>query len=376
MATRERSITTRRQMNHSHQRLPLQTFEELKAGMAGRWEEALQELAPSLAEAVQRSPHHVPCPIHGGTDGFRMYRDFRDTGGGVCNTCGPQPSGFALLAWANGYSLKDATREVGQWYRGGSSGQPAGQLRPVRPAPPPPDPTKAYRRIREAWLGSRPLKGTPAEAYLAKRGIWTQNMPAALRFHPGLPWIDPKSKKKVGVFPCLIAPIKDGENRVVSLHRIYLTQDGQKADVPEVKKMMAVAGELRGSAIQLFPASGEVLGLAEGIETALAAHAISRMPVWSTVTARLMESVVIPPHVKKVVIWADLDRSNTGRDTALRVKERLIAEGKEVEIAMPQLEILPGSKGVDWLDVLLTQGIPGFPLEWQKWSEDDLVAAT
>ncbi|KXS30453.1 MAG: P4 alpha zinc-binding domain protein, partial [Candidatus Gallionella acididurans] len=73
---------------------------ELKQLASGRWESIVASLAPQLAQAIERLPHHVPCPVHGGVDGFRLFRDFDETGGGVCNTCGIQHDGHTLIMWA------------------------------------------------------------------------------------------------------------------------------------------------------------------------------------------------------------------------------------------------------------------------------------
>lgn len=343
------------------------SFDELSREMDGRWPHALAELAPSLAEAIGDAPNHVSCPVHGGRDGFRLYKDYIKTGGGVCNTCGPFPSGFLLLAWALNCTNKEAVHAVGRWHRNETTGP-----EPVHREPPPPpvpriEPEVALARIRKAWLESRPLGGTPAEAYLAKRGIWRENMPDTLRYHPRMSWFDPVAKESLGLFPCLLAPIKQPDGQVASLHRIYLTPSGDKANVPDPKRMMAASADLRGSAIRLYPAQGEELGLAEGIETALAAHAISRMPVWACVTARLMETVRVPAHVKKVVIWADLDNSNTGAAAAAASAKRLREEGREVEILLPQGPVPAGRKSTDWLDVMLERGLEGFPPEYRRW---------
>jgi hypothetical protein len=168
------------------------------------------------------------------------------------------------------------------------------------------------------------------------------------------------------VFPCLLAPIRNSDGKIVSVHRIFLTPQGEKAPVPDAKKMMAMCDNIVGSAIRLFE-PGEVLGVAEGIETALAAHAISRMPVWSCVSAPLLESVEIPDIVKTVVIWADLDVSGRGAQAADTLANKLEKQGKRVEICMPVQRIPEGSKGLDWLDVLMIYGINGFPPKWRRW---------
>lgn len=41
----------------------------------GNWDAVLAGLAPELAAALSRKGRHVPCPVHGGRDGFRLFRD-------------------------------------------------------------------------------------------------------------------------------------------------------------------------------------------------------------------------------------------------------------------------------------------------------------
>lgn len=347
---------------------------DLRQDTAGKWSYILQDLAPELAEAMSRAPRHVSCPVHGGTNGFRLFRDFPDTGGGCCNTCGTYANGFHMLAFIRGYSIKDAYREVRKWVSGESVAPTIHRRPPPPKVPEVIDPRKARGRIKAAWEASKSLKGQPAEKYLASRGIWSENMPNTLRAHAGLRYWDADKKQITGTYPCLLAPIKNKEGSIVSLHRIYLSPEGNKAPEDDVKKMMSPCGELRGSAIKLYQA-GEVLGLAEGIETALAAHAISRMPVWACVTAVLMELVEIPESVRKVVIWADLDVSERGLQAANKLAARMIAEGKEVEICMPQGPIPEGQKGVDWLDVLNTTGLEGFPPHWRRWNANSFRRA-
>ena len=85
---------------------------EVREVAAGRWLDVLGALAPALETALNRVGRHVPCPVHGGTDGFRLFRDADLTGGGVCNTCGTFPDGFALLMWVNRWSFPEALRAV------------------------------------------------------------------------------------------------------------------------------------------------------------------------------------------------------------------------------------------------------------------------
>ena len=87
---------------------------EVRQQAAGRWLDLLGALAPALEPALSRVGRHVPCPVHGGTDGFRLFRDADLTGGGVCNTCGTFPDGFALLMWVNRWTFPEALWAVAQ----------------------------------------------------------------------------------------------------------------------------------------------------------------------------------------------------------------------------------------------------------------------
>jgi len=335
-----------------------------KVESQGKWQYIFSDLLPELKDAMDKAGHHVSCPYHGGEDGFRLFKDFHTTGGGYCNTCGPKSNGFAVLAWLKGYAFKDAVREVSQWIRGDNS-VPAPIRRPVIAAPKPEDYSKAHDYISKVWAASKPIKGTPAERYLLNRGIPADCIPASLRFHPGLKYIHGKEKQDLGTFPCLLAPIKNKSGGIMSVHRIFLTPDGQKAPVPDAKKMMPKCGYLGGSAIKMFT-PGEVLGLAEGIETAAAVRAGTGMPVWPCVSAVLMELVDIPETVQHVVIWADLDRSGRGAEAAKVIGERVAALGKTFEICMPPGPIPETEKGVDWLNIWNTLGIAGFPVHLQR----------
>ena len=87
-------------------------IEEVKIAAQGMWDSILRSLAPQLRAALERPGHHVPCPVHGGKDGYRTFPDVAETGGGVCNTCGVHADGFATLMWVAGMNFKEALGEV------------------------------------------------------------------------------------------------------------------------------------------------------------------------------------------------------------------------------------------------------------------------
>ena len=53
---------------------------------------------------------HVPCPIHGGKDGFRLFPNYQENDACVCNTCGEFRDGFKTLEWINGWNFFEALK--------------------------------------------------------------------------------------------------------------------------------------------------------------------------------------------------------------------------------------------------------------------------
>lgn len=213
------------------------------------------------------------------------------------------------------------------------------------------------------WSESWPLTGTcPASCYLAGRGLALERWPDDLRCHPVLPyWADRDGKPFVLCrMPALLALVRDKAGEIVGLHRTYLADRAgaiSKArlvhpDTGEclpAKKLVSVTpGATTGAAIRLAAPDNGRLGLAEGIETALACHLASGLPVWSCISAHGLESVRLPYDVQSVWIFGDHDASGTGQQAAHRLAARLHGEGRQVRV------LLPSRPGMDWCDALNT----------------------
>jgi putative DNA primase/helicase len=69
---------------------------------------------------------------------------------------------------------------------------------------------------------------------------------------------------------------------------------------------------LAGAAIRLTPVS-RTLGIAEGIETALAASELFEVPVWSCISTTGIESFEPPEGAEHIVIFADNDENFAGQ---------------------------------------------------------------
>lgn len=351
------------------------------------WLRILSRLAPELESALAKPGRHVGCPSHGGTNGFRLFKDVDITGGGICNTCGGRNDGFALLAWLKGWSFPDVVEEVAsvvgihdirdesrarrdysanesqiEARRALVAKQQAGEDRKLK--------LWLNRIWGEAFKLDAP-ESEPARFYFRGRGILLWDEPevmAMVRCHPSLPVYN-EDKQLVGMFPAIVALIFNETGDPVAMQRIFVTRKGSKAPVEEPKKMTPIPSDwsVTGGAIRLGRPVDGVLGVAEGIETALAVRQATGQIVWPTVNATLLERFVPPGDVTEVVIWADKDRpsANTGvtagTHAAEQLKRRLWQMKVKARIQVPTLEIPEGKKGVDWNDVLLHQGAYGFP---------------
>jgi phage/plasmid primase-like uncharacterized protein len=339
--------------------------EETKAMARGQWGSILATLAPQLQPALERKGRHVPCPVHGGRDGFRVFKDVDETGGSICNTCGVFADGFATLMWANGWDFSTALKAVAECLDGRA------QLVPPRPSVvqrPESDDERLRQALNRVWSESVPLSNRsaePARLYLARRGI-SVPPPEVLRFHPSLAYHD--GDKVVGTFPAIIAMVSGAQGNPVTIHRTYLTTDGKKAPVESPKKLMSYPKnrKLVGGAIRLVDPS-PVLAIAEGLETALAVMEGTGLPVWCAVNAYLLEHFEPPPEVRRVIVFADKDRPTAqhpgghGQEAARRLVQRLWANGIKASAIVPAGEIPSGQKSLDWLDILNRDGAQAFP---------------
>lgn len=190
------------------------------------------------------------------------------------------------------------------------------------------------------------LKGDPAHKYLTKRipGLRIEEIPSlkiVLRHHERLPYYE--DLKLLGRHPSLIGAIQDMRGRVVSLHLTYLSKEGKKAPVRSPKKIMSpvIPGGTRGAAVKLFPAC-RILGLTEGLETALAVHVVKGLSTWSCISAGGLEAVELPSTVREVAIFGDNDTSKRGQQAAHTLAKRLLQEGRKVDVFIPEKLVLIG----------------------------------
>ena len=164
--------------------------------------------------------------------------------------------------------------------------------------------------------------------YLSNRGLTL--FPPTLRFHPGLK--EPESGR---MYPCMLGIVQMPDGTAATMHRTFLSEDGNKAPVEKPKKLLPGLQKLTGGAIRLFSPKDGMIGIAEGIETAIACT-MTGIPTWSAVSAVLLEGFEPPKDITTVIVYGDNDLNYTGQAAAYRLANKLAIKGLRVDVDIPE----------------------------------------
>lgn len=335
----------------------------------GKWPQILQALG---VDPDWLSGTHSPCPVCGGTKPFR----FDDKEGRGTNFCTHHRAadGVGLVKLMFKCDDLEALRIVADALELPDLRQYEPRFNPVVDQE---DYEKNAASIRKVWNSSVPLSlGDLGYRYLQGRGLILPTFPQELRFHPGLDFYDQGMEKR-GRFATMIGVVRASDGTPITLHRTYLTKEGKKVllldhktkEPLSAKKLMKKAKPLKGGCVQLFPAA-TVMGIAEGIETALGVTEHTGIPCWAGISATNLPNVRFPEIVRKVIIFADNDKPDrrgrcAGQEASQLLAENLRNLGLEVEIRIPAIA------GTDFLDEYLASvHVNG---EWPREAMDKAV---
>jgi hypothetical protein len=188
-----------------------------------------------------------------------------------------------------------------------------------QPAPVPPFTQDPDPRALEMWLAAAPAPGSLVESYLRHRGI-TLPPPPSLRCGTRL-HLDRYP------MPAMIAAVQRPDGRVVAVQSTLLTHTGRKAPASTSR---ITTGALGAGAVRLAKAA-DVLGLAEGVETGLAAMQMTNVPVWTCLGAARMHRVELPETVRELHLFGDNDEP--GRCAVERTAH--VQHGRRVVLRFP-----------------------------------------
>lgn len=302
--------------------------ERLRNAAQGRWKSILLSMG---VDARIVSGRHGPCPKCGGKDRFR-FTDYEGRGLYVCNQCGGG-DGFHLAHMVTGMSYGEICKQVEVL---------AGTVVP-----------QVERRsngmkevLEREWERAKPIQvGSPVAAYLKYRGLMAGSR--HLRFVDGL---------TVEGVTCgaMMAEITDEEGKRVGFHYTYLWKEGgvwKKAKVKTQKRTRKVAQTISGGSIKLYAVErGGLIGLTEGIETAIAVRQLFGTPTWACMSTSGLKNVKLSEEVKRVIVYADHDRNFSGQKAAFELANRLKVKDKFEGEVVVQICPMVG----DYLDGLVT----------------------
>ncbi len=219
-----------------------------------------------------------------------------------------------------------------------------------------------HQRALELWRTSKPIEGTLAERYLSEHRGLDGPYPPAVRFLPSI------KHPRTGIrLPAMIAGLSRPDKKIVAVQLTFLRpRDGAKAklDMPRQNigrmgtgavRLEARIGQLLGEAkrgshhsvttegatvdkdarseFRILARNDDQLGLAEGIETALSATALTGVLTWATLGATKLPNITVPSSVKTVHIFADNDDSGTA--AAKKSADKYEVQGKRVILHKP-----------------------------------------
>ena len=235
---------------------------------------------------------------------------------------------FHCFAGCNAREVIHALNDRGMLDRGSAS-------RGARPEPRPR--LKGHRAAAlNLWSSAKPIEGSIAAAYLAGRGL--EPVAGELRFHP----LAPCGPARRALFlPAMLAAVRD-QAGLVAIHRTFL--DHRTARLAGIARPRRALGCLGNGAVRFGAPVDGVLGLAEGIESALAATRLTRIPCWATLGAERFGRVKVPADVRSLVLFLDNDRGGARAEQLARAAPQFADLAIEAEY--------PPRPGADWNDVL------------------------
>jgi len=240
----------------------------------------------------QHGKGHQQCPICERRKKFRI-NTHNETVMYIC-VCGSGDI-FKLLMQTTGLDFKHLARDIDRII--GNTREYTAPIKPRR---------DYEKELFQTWKALSPIKNTSIQRYLNSRGIYKLPMRA----------MKMRGDDSQSVMFCVAT--NDQGNPVIT-HQTYLHGDN-KAQI-EVPKRTSKVDKERESvieesiAIRLFDVQ-TCIGVAEGIETALAACQLYECATWATMNSNFMKKFRAPKGVEHLIVFGDADDNGTGQASA------------------------------------------------------------
>ena len=145
-------------------------------------------------------------------------------------------------------------------------------------------------------MASRPIAGTPAEAYLRARKITADLNDAPLRYTPGLLHRDTPSSLSQRL-PALVAAVTDNSGEITGIHRTFLNPArNAKANVASPRRSL---GAILGNGAR-FGVIEDFAIIGAGIETVLSLKsALRQLPMVAALSAAHLAAWEFPAGLRR-----------------------------------------------------------------------------
>lgn len=380
-------------MSDSNKRPPLKDEVIDIVEHAGGWLNVIERISPILVPAIRKLGYGVDCPFPerhregGGRDSFRFSEKSDHEGRAICSCNQDGWSPFNLLIQAGvGRSFVEVCHEIKRAFGGSSAAYKA----KAAPAPQRQRPrstadqvkwkTAALKEIVKDLLHLGHPDARIGRMYFRRRGIPLNKAIGDVWFHPALPYnvtrvVDGKRVKEViGTFPAIVSAFKNGQGRLMNLHRIYLTEDGRKLDHPQVQKPKKVCSGLDNwsktpIAVATIPEC-RTLHICEGVEKGWALHLVTGESVRAANSCTSLPGLYVNrEEFDDIVLWADHDpynekreRHGDGQTYMFKLFVELMRAGFRVCLMLPDTFPTKEAKGPDWEDIVVNSKVLEMPL--------------
>lgn len=280
----------------------------------GRWAEIFEHYG--LPPITGKNHFKGECPVCGRRGKYRCD-DHQGMGSWIC-TCG-SGDGMKLLSLTVGKPFNLICAELDQML--------GNDYRHI-PVPQNSSAIKSRQRVISKFAKLVDLRGTSGAGYFHRRGI-NQFPVEAVRFCD-------RQRHAGAVYQALYALATDNKGELCYLHQTLLNGERKAAIGDSAKRLKslqepAYLEHAQSVAIRMFPVSS-TLGIAEGIETALACHQIYQCNVWATLNSGFMKKFRVPAGVKRLCIFADTDsHTATGHAAAFECAHKNLNAKNDLE---------------------------------------------
>ena len=296
-------------------------FDDVQRAVLGREVEVLRSLGIDL-----KGRQHICCPYPNHDDRHPSWRWDARRSRAFCSCSSRGEDVFGVVGLVEGLAFPAAVHRVAEFL--GLRGDAAAPLpRPRKVVEEAPEPTGINDYGRRLWDQTLPIEPTSVAAkYLLSRGCSLPPPDGDLR------WLPAHRHPAGEAWPVLVGLVTHAvTNAPLTLHRTWIARDGDGKASVEKQRLLLRNCPKRHGVIRLWPDDDVILGLgiAEGVESALAAARVYR-PMWACIDAGNVTNFPVLPGIESLTIFADHDPAGT--DAATACAARWAAAGKESRI--------------------------------------------